>query len=69
MRHLMCNDICHRSQINQAGMLWVNQQGSFPVGDQSPVFHSPSRKVGDPNQVQLGQGERDAEQGFKSWQH
>jgi len=67
--HLMCNDVSHTSEVRQAGMLGVYQQGSFSVGDESPILHSPSSKVGDANQVQLWQRVWDPKQGLKSWQH
>ncbi len=65
----MCNDVSHTPEVWQAGMLGVYQQGSFSVGDEPPVLHGPSSKVGDANQVQLWQREWDPKQGLESWQH
>jgi len=67
--HLMCNDVSHTPEVRQAGMLRIYQQGSFSVGDEAPVLHSPSSKVRDANQVQLWQRVWDPKQGLKSWQH
>ena len=33
MCHFMCDDVGHASEVRQAGVLGVNQQGSFSVGD------------------------------------
>ena len=65
----MCNDVSHAPEVRQAGMVGVYQQGSFSVGDESPVLHGPSSKVRDANQVQLWQREWDPKQRLKSWQN
>ena len=65
----MCNDVSHAPEVWQAGMLGVYQQGSFSVGDEAPVLHSPSSKVRDAYQIQFWQRVWDPKQGLKSWQH
>ncbi len=67
MSHLMGNDVSHAPEISQAGMISVDQKGSFSVGDKAPVLHRSSSKIRDANQVQLRQGEGDTKEGFKSW--
>lgn len=37
-------------------IVWTTGQVSLPVGDEAPVLHGPSCKVGDGDQVQLGEG-------------
>ena len=69
MSHLMSNDVGYTPGVSQAGMLGVQQQGCFPIGQKAPVLHGPSSKVGNGNQVQLGEGEGNAEQLFKGGEH
>lgn len=65
----MGNDTGHASDVPQAGVLRVQQQGSFPIRQEAPVLHGPSSKVGNGNQVQLGEGKGDAKQLLKSRKH
>lgn len=65
----MGNDTSHASDVSQAGVQRVQQQGSFPICQKAPVFHSPSSKVGDGDQVQLWEGEWDAKELLKGRKH
>lgn len=69
MCHLMGNNVGHAPEVSQTGMLGVDQQGSFSVGDEAPVLHGASSKVRDANQIQLWKGEWDAEEGLKGRQN
>lgn len=69
MSHLMGNDIGYAPGVSQAGVLGVQQEGCFPIRQKAPVFHGPSSKVGDGNQVQLGEGKGNAEQLLEGRKH
>lgn len=65
----MSNDVSYAPGVSQAGMLGIQQQGCFPVCQEAPVLHGPSSKIGDSDQVQLGEGKGNAKQLLKGGKH
>ncbi len=61
MGHFMGHHHSHALKVPGRGPFMGGEEGRLPEGHGPPVFHGASGKVGDGQQIQLGQGIRGAE--------